>query len=99
MRFSITEPEMIIKLGSFLLYVLLFISLTVVYGHFDKPFTFPFLGAIFALVIPVLFLLKDEEEDKLQFQTPVFWPVFCHTAIGKQHEDKAEFQQKLAHFI
>lgn len=60
MRVSALGPEKIIKLGRWLIYVLLFISFLVVYGSFHIPITYTFLGSIVCLIIPVLFLLKEE---------------------------------------
>jgi hypothetical protein len=61
-------PEIAIKWGRRLVYVMLFISFLIVYGNFTNPITFTFLGSILCLLITGLFLLKDEnwtEEDKL----------------------------------
>jgi len=60
-------PQEIIKWGRRTLYLVLFISLMMVYGSLDKPITYTFLGSIICLILPVLFLLKDEnwtEEDE-----------------------------------
>lgn len=61
---SINEPETIIKLGTFLLYVMLFLSFLLAYGKFDRPYTFTFLGSVLCLIFPVLLLLKDEEKKE-----------------------------------
>lgn len=58
------QAKAIIKLGKFGLYVLLFISFVVIYGHFDDVRTIPFIGAVVALIISVLLFLKDEEPEK-----------------------------------
>ena len=64
MRFSAMGPDDVIKWGRRVLYVVLFISLLVVYGSFDNPITYTFLGSIVCLIIPVLFLLKDENWEE-----------------------------------
>lgn len=63
MRLSSMGPVTIIKWGQRLLYVMLFLSLLIVFGNFDKPYTITFLGSVFALIVPVLFLLKEEEQQ------------------------------------
>jgi hypothetical protein len=58
----------LIKWGRRTLYVVLFIAFLIVYGRWDVPFTYTFLGSVLCLVIPLLFFLKDEnwedENDK-----------------------------------
>jgi len=59
-------PQTVIQWGRRLLYVMLFISFVMVYGSWDKPWTYTFLGSILCLIIPLLFFLQDdkwEEED------------------------------------
>lgn len=68
MRFPSMGPQTVIKWGRRTLYLVLFISFLVVFGNFDKPYTYTFLGSIIALIIPLLFSLRDEdleEEDDL----------------------------------
>lgn len=57
------EPEIAIKWGERLLYVVLFISLLVVFGRFDRIVTYTFLGSVLCLILPVLFFLKDEDTE------------------------------------
>lgn len=54
------RPITVIRWGVRSLYVLLFLSCMVVMGRWHLPITFTFLGSVFCLIIPVLFLLKDE---------------------------------------
>ena len=60
LRLSAMGPQTVIRWGRRLIYVVLFISFLIVYGNFHNPITFTFLGSIVCLIIPVLFLLKDE---------------------------------------
>jgi len=53
------DPLKLIRHAYNLLYVLLFISLFVVMGYWEVPSTIPFLGAILALLLPVLFSRKE----------------------------------------
>ena len=57
------RPEKILKWGTRLLYVQLFIVLLVVYGQMFNLKTYTFLGAVFCLAIPALFIMKFEEEN------------------------------------
>ena len=61
MRLSVMGPLTVIKWGRRLIYLVIFISLIVVYGNWHNPRTYTFLGSILCLLIPLLFLLKDED--------------------------------------
>jgi len=68
LRFPAMGPEIAIRWGRRVLYVVLFISLVIVYGNFTNPLSYTFLGSILCLILPVLFFLKDEnwtEKDEL----------------------------------
>lgn len=62
-------PLTLIRWGYRSLYVLLFISCMVVMGYWHVPITLPFLGSVFALILPLLFskheLFSQEEEDDM----------------------------------
>lgn len=60
MRLSNAGPELALKWGRRTLYLVLFISLFIVYGSLNEPITFTFLGSVLCLIIPLLFFLKDE---------------------------------------
>jgi hypothetical protein len=60
LRLSALGPQTVIRWGRRLLYVMLFISLVMVYGNWDNPQTIPFLGATLSLIITFLFFLQDE---------------------------------------
>ena len=49
------DPLNILKWGYRALYVLLFISLIVVMGYWHTIITYTFLGAVLALLLPVIF--------------------------------------------
>ncbi len=61
MHHSNDEPLEILKWAGRLLYLALFISCMVVMGYWHLPFTFPFLGAVGALLY-VGFIWKNKEE-------------------------------------
>lgn len=61
---STDRPKEIIKWGTRLLYVQVFLSFLVAYGQLFNMQTYLFLGAVFCLVIPTLFIMKDEEETE-----------------------------------
>ena len=65
---------MMIRWGTRLLYVMLFISFLVACGYWGVLITYLFLGAIVCLVLPVLFFLNDDleeiEGDSLPKPTP-----------------------------
>lgn len=65
MCISTDRDEKIIKWGTRLLYVQLFISLLVVNGQAFNMQTYTFLGSVFCLAIPTLLIMKDEEEEGL----------------------------------
>jgi hypothetical protein len=66
MHLSISEPLDVIKWGYRFLYLLLFVSLMVVMGYWQSSVTIPFLGAVLALLLPLIFsreeLLSEEGE-------------------------------------
>lgn len=69
MRIPVMGPMTAIRWGRRLIYLVLFISFLVIYGHWDNPLTYTFLGSIVCLLIPLLFMLRDEnwqEEDLLE---------------------------------
>lgn len=68
---SSEEPIKLIKWGVRSLYVLLFISCMVVMGKWHLPTTIPFLGSVFALILPVLFSFNDAELEKLRLEYDV----------------------------
>ena len=74
MHLSISEPVDILRWAYRLLYVLLFVSLMVVMGQWNNPITIPFLGAVLALLFPLLFsrkeLLNIEEEEETATNRP-----------------------------
>ena len=59
-------PELAIKWGRRLVYVVLFITFLIAYGSFHHAFTYTFIGSILCLMFTLLFFLKDEnwEEDE-----------------------------------
>ena len=63
-----------IRWGTRLLYVMLFISFLVACGNWGVLITYLFLGAIVCLTLPVLFFLNDDleeiEGDSLIKETP-----------------------------
>ena len=59
--FSIDRPIVIIRFARKLLYLELFISCIIVMGLWDNPLTYAFLGSVFALILPMLFI-KDVED-------------------------------------
>ena len=65
---------MVIRWGTRLLYVMLFISFLVACGNWSVPITYIFLGAVVCLILPVLFFLNDDleeiEGDSLTKETP-----------------------------
>ena len=65
---------MMIRWGTRLLYVVLFISFLVACGNWGVPITYIFLGSIVCLILPVLFFLNDDleeiESDSLTKETP-----------------------------
>ncbi len=67
MHLSITGPLEVLKWAYRLLYLELFISLMIVMGYWQHPVTIPFLGAVMALLFPLVFsrkeLLQIEEES------------------------------------
>ena len=62
MHHSNDRPLELIKWGERSLYVLLFISCMVVMGYWHVPITYTFLGAVFCLILPVLFYKEEKEE-------------------------------------
>lgn len=65
MCLSNDEPPLdIIKWGDRLLYLILFISCMVVMGYWHVPMTYAFLGAVFALILPMLFYKDADNEEK-----------------------------------
>ena len=54
---------MMIRWGTRLLYVVLFISFLVACGNWGVPITYIFLGAVVCLILPVLFFLNDDLEE------------------------------------
>ena len=53
----------IFKWGNRALYLMLFLSCMVVMGYWHVPITFTFLGAVFALILPLLFYKEEETEE------------------------------------
>ena len=68
MRLSAMGPEIVIRWGRRLLYVILFISLLVAYGNWDSPRTYTFLGSVLCIIMPLLFFLQD---DKWEEEVPL----------------------------
>ena len=65
LRLSAMGPKTVIQWGRRLLYVILFISLLVAYGNWDKPTTYTFLGSVLCIIMPLLFFLQDDKwEDE-----------------------------------
>ena len=58
-------PLEVMKWGVRSLYVLLFISCMVVMGRWHLPITFTFLGSVFCLIIPVLFLMQEDIQEDI----------------------------------
>ena len=54
---------MMIRWGTRLLYVVLFITFLVVCGNWGVPYTYIFLGSVMCLILPVLFFLNDDLEE------------------------------------
>ena len=54
----------LIRWGVRALYVLLFLSCMVVMGRWHLPITIAFLGSVFSLILPVLFLPEIERYPK-----------------------------------
>jgi len=57
-------PLALMRWGVRSLYVLLFLACMVVMGRWHLPLTIAFLGSVFALVLPVLFLPEIEKYPK-----------------------------------
>lgn len=58
---DIRKPEVVLELGTWLLYILLGIDLFMIWGSFGNPRTYTFISAVVCLIIPTLFFLKDDE--------------------------------------
>lgn len=74
MRLSIIEPATVIKWGRGLLYIVIFISFLIVYGRWNDPTTYTFLGSVLCLIIPMLFFLKDEQQENQTALKRVYRP-------------------------
>lgn len=57
---SSNEAVRVIKWANRSLWLLMFISLLVVMGQFDKPYTWTFLGAVLSFLLPCLFTKEKE---------------------------------------
>ena len=57
-------PATMIRWGVRSLYVLLFLSCMVVMGRWHLPITYTFLGSVFCLILPTLFLPEVERYPK-----------------------------------
>ena len=61
---SYDEPITLIRWGIRSLYVLLFLSCMIVMGKWTEPITLAFLGSVFCLILPILFLPEIERYPK-----------------------------------
>lgn len=65
---------MMIRWGTRLLYVMLFISFLVACGYWSVLNTYLFIGSVVCLILPALFFLNDDleeiEGDSLTKETP-----------------------------
>jgi len=60
-----------IKWGIRSLYVLLFLSCMVVMGRWHLPISIAFLGSVFSLILPILFLPEIERYPKVLHLHPI----------------------------
>ena len=63
MHISFDRPEIILKWGTRLLYIQVFIALLVLQGNWNNPQTFPYIGSVLCLVFSALFFIKEDEEE------------------------------------
>lgn len=83
---STDGPLTLIRWGVRSLYLLLFLSCMVVMGRWHEPITITFLGSVFCLILPVLFLMKDENWEVDDERTISFAEVPClSTAPVESH--------------
>ena len=79
-------PLTVLRWANRALYLLLFVSLIVVMGYWHISITYTFLGSVFCLIMPTLFLDKLERYPKVLKLNLNSTPRLPTLSLAREHE-------------